>query len=313
MRVAAVLSILVAVCCTAYAPRAAAEDAPFYVVTLGTGIPLPNPERGTAATLVVAGDRTILVDTGRRCLERLVQAGFQSATIIAFTHFHSDHVAEFGELMTNRGIAGIDTPQRILGPAGTRGFVDDFLNAYKRDTEYRVAHHGEHWPQNAMRADVIEAWEPGVILDEDGLRILMFEVDHEPIEPAVGYRIEFGGKSIVISGDTKAMPAMVEAARGADVLVHEAMNVAQLTAARRGLARSNPRLGELLEDLMDYHAGTLEVAAIARDAGVKHLVLTHLVPSIPPTDAAERAFVQGMSDVYTGKITVARDGTKIVP
>jgi ribonuclease Z len=290
-----------------------AEDPDFYVITLGTGIPLPNPERGTAATLVVAGDKTVLVDTGRRCMERLVAAGFQSPSIILFTHFHSDHVAGFGELMTNRGIAGVDVPQRILGPKGTRGLVDDFLNAYRRDTGYRIAHHGEHWPANAMRADVTEAREPGVILDEEGLRVIMFNVDHEPIEPAVGYRIEFGGKSIVVSGDTKAIPEMVEAARGADVLVHEAMYVAQLNQARRLLQRGDPRRAAMLDDMMSHHAGTLDVAAIAREAGVKQLVLTHLVPSIPPTDAAEKIFTTGMSDIYTGPIVVARDGMKIVP
>lgn len=302
------LALLVATCCIG----ATAEDQPFYVVTLGTGIPLPNAARGSAATLVVAGDRTVLVDTGRRCMENLVAAGFQSASIVVFTHFHSDHVAGFGELMTNRGIAGIDTPQRVLGPEGTQGLVDDFLNAYRRDTAYRIAHHGDKWPPNAMRAEVNEC-KPGVILDEDGLRIIMFNVDHEPIEPAAGYRIEFGGKSIVISGDTKAIPAMVEAARGADVLVHEAMYVAQLNQALRLLQQGDPRRAAMLADLMTYHASTLDVAAIARDAGVKHLVLTHLVPSIPPTEAAERVFTTGMSQIYTGPITVARDGTKIVP
>ncbi len=312
MRATAMLCVLAAIAFTTYAPRAIAEDAPFYVVTLGTGIPLPNPDRGTAATLIVAGDRTVLVDTGRRSMENLVAAGYQAASIVVFTHFHSDHVAGFGELMTNRGIAGLDMPQRILGPSGTKSLVEDFLKVYSRDTQYRIDHHHEHWPVNAMKAEVGE-FEPGVILDEDGLRIIMFNVDHEPIEPAVGYRIEFGGKSVVISGDTKAIPAMVEAARGADILVHEAMYVAQLEQAQRLLQQGDPRRAAMLADMMSHHASTLDVAAIARDAGVKHLVLTHLVPSIPPTDAAERLFTTGMNAVYSGPITVARDGTKIVP
>ncbi len=305
--------VLMSICCFAAPGAAQAADPEFYVVTLGTGIPLPNPERGTAATLIVAGDRSVLVDTGRRCMERLVATGRQDASIILFTHFHSDHITEFGELMVNRGVAGVDTPQRVLGPKGTRALVDDFLEVYSRDTEYRVAHHHEHWPPNAMRADVTEALDPGVILDEDGLRITMFNVDHEPIVPAVGYRIDYNGKSVVVSGDTKAIPAMVDAARGADVLVHEAMYVAQLDQARRMLAQGDPRRAAMLDDMMSHHAGTLDIAAIARDAGVKHLVLTHLVPSIPPTDAAERLFTTGMSDIYKGTITVARDGMKIVP
>jgi len=289
-----------------------AEDTSLYVITLGTGIPLPNPARGTAATLVVAGDRSVLVDTGRRSMENLVATGRQSVDIVVFTHFHSDHIADFGEYMMNRGVAGVDTPQRVFGPAGTQSVVDNFLQLYSVDTGYRVAHHGVHWPPNAMKADVKEC-APGTILDEDGLKITMFNVDHEPIEPAVGYKIEFGGKSVVISGDTKPTPKMAEMAKGADILVHEAMNTKILTGVRNGMRTGNPRMGQMLDDLMNYHSGTLEVAAIARDAGVKKLVITHLVPSIQPTDAAEKAFTQGMAEVYAGPIVVARDGMRIDP
>ncbi len=310
MKQVTVAFLLIASCCGSLA--ATAEDPPFYVVTLGTGIPLANPARGTAATLVVAGDRTVLVDTGRRSMENLVAAGYQSATIVLFTHFHSDHIAGFGEYMTNRGIDGTDYPQRILGPAGTQSLVDDFLKVYGRDTEYRIAHHHEHWPVNAMKADVKEC-ATGVILDEDGLKITMFDVDHEPIVPAVGYRIDFAGKSVVISGDTKAIPKMVEMSKGADILVHEAVNMAMLENPRRMLQQSDPRRAAMLEDMISHHSSTLDIAAIARNAGVKKLVLTHLVPSIAPTDAAERVFAQGMSEIYTGPIVVARDGMKIVP
>lgn len=310
MRIAMILSAILSLCLMF--GDAEAQEPKFEVVLLGTGIPLPNPARGTASTLVVAGERTVLIDTGRRVLENLVAAGHQTATYVAFTHFHSDHISDFGEYMVNRGIAGMESPQRVLGPMGTRSLVDDFLKVYSRDTQYRIAHHHEHWPVNAMKAEV-EEFEPGVILDEDGLKITMFKVDHEPIEPAVGYRIDYNGKSVVISGDTKAIPAMVEAARGADVLIHEVMNEQMLNVAKQGLKTSDPRRAAMLEDMMSHHASTLDVAAIARDAGVKQLVLTHLVPSIAPTDAAERAFVQGMSAVYSGPIVMGRDGMKITP
>src|SRR5262245_62016765 len=114
MKRAITVLLLAALYCGPFA--ASAEDPPFYVVTLGTGIPLPNPARGTASTLVVAGDRSIMIDTGRRCMENLVAAGLQSVTFITFTHFHSDHIAGFGEYMMNRGVDGVDVPQRILGP-----------------------------------------------------------------------------------------------------------------------------------------------------------------------------------------------------
>lgn len=288
------------------------DAGPFYVVTLGTGIPLANPERASAATLVVAGERTVLVDTGRNSLVRLVGAGRQSVSMILFTHFHSDHVAGFGEIMVNRGIAGVDTPQVVLGPVGTRGLVDDFLAVYSRDTSYRVAHHGEHWPVDAMKADVRES-EAGVIYDEDGLKITMFNVNHEPILPAVGYRFDYGGKSIVVSGDTRKSANLTEMARDCDILVHEAMNAPLLNRMLVALRRSGQRRAAMLEDMMGHHTAATEVAEIARDANVKQVVLTHLVPSIPPTDAAEKAFVMGMDEIYSGPVHVARDGMKFTP
>ena len=106
---------------------------------------------------------------------------------------------------------------------------------------------------------------------------------------------------------------MVEMARDCDVLVHEAMNTQVLKGLQRALGHSNPRQSAMLKELMEYHTDKLEVAEIARDANVKKLVLTHLVPNIPPTDAADMVFVRGMSDIYTGPIIVARDGMVIVP
>ena len=296
----------------AQTPASADSTNAFYVITLGTGIPIPNPDRATAATLIVAGDRTILIDTGRNALIRLVQAGHQSPSIILFTHFHSDHIAGFGEIMVNRGITGIDTPQVILGPVGTQGLVDDFLAVYSRDTSYRIAHHGDHWPANAMKADVTDC-EPGVILDEEGLRITMFDVNHDPIVPAVGYRIDYGGKSVVVSGDTMKNANLIEAAKDCDLLVHEAMNAPFLNRMLPNIERGNPRQAAMLKDLMSHHTAATEVAEIARDANVKQVVLTHLVPSIPPTDAAEKAFTMGLDKIYSGPIHVARDGMKFTP
>lgn len=306
------LAILFTTIVAAHPQASAQSTGPFYVVTLGTGIPLPNPDRASAATLVVAGERSILIDTGRNALVGLAGAGRQNVSMILFTHFHSDHIAGFGEIMVNRGITGVDTPQKILGPVGTQGLVDDFLAVYSRDTAYRVAHHGEHWPADAMKADVTEC-EPGVIYDKDDLRITMFDVNHEPIFPAVGYRIDYAGKSIVVSGDTKKNANLIEIARDCDILIHEAMNAPVLNRMQTALQRGNPRQAAMLKDLMSHHTPATQVAEIARDANVKQVVLTHLVPSIPPTDAAEKAFVMGMDKIYSGPIHVARDGMKFTP
>lgn len=285
---------------------------PFHAVLLGTGIPIPNPDRACAATLVVAGETTVLVDTGRGALTRLVSAGYNDVSMILYTHFHSDHISELGEIMVNRTIAGADKPMTVLGPKGADEVVKGLLAGFARDNEYRKAHHGEHWHEAGMRADVTE-FEPGVIYDNGGLKITMFDVDHEPIEPAVGYRFDFAGKSIVISGDTVATPRMTEAARGCDVLIHEAIDVETIRRGQAMVQRTDPRRAALIEDLLDYHTPTLDLARIAQEAGVKKLVITHLIPSIAPSDAPEKNFIRGMSEIYSGPIVVGRDLMKIVP
>ena len=293
-------------------PWAQAQEGAFYAVTIGTGMPLPNPDRACAATLIVAGDQKILVDTGRGTLGRLAESGHLDIDAILYTHFHNDHISEFGEILVNRAIAGATEPMSVHGPAGTQAVTDALLAPYALDTEYRIEHHGDKYAAAAMTAEVSEH-EPGVIFDAEGLVIRMFMVDHEPIEPAVGYRFEYGGKSIVVSGDTKKSAALQEAAKDCDLLIHEAVNKQIMTGVMRGMQQSNPRQAKMIEELMDYHTDTTEIAEIARDAGVKKVVLTHLVPSIPPTDAAEKRFVTGMDAIYGGEILVARDGMKFEP
>lgn len=293
------------------AQRAAAQD-DFYAILLGTGIPLPNPERASAATLIVAGDTTLLIDTGRGSMVRLAEAGYRDVSMVAFTHFHSDHFADFGEILLNRAINGANNPLPVYGPAGTQSLVDDFLRLYEHDHETRIAHHGEHWYPEGMQADVTEC-EPGVIYDQDGLRVTMFDVDHEPVVPAVGYRIDYNGKTIVVSGDTKKIAAMVEMSRGADLLIHEAINGPLLNGLLPGMRRNNPRQAAMLEDMMSHHTTAIEVAEIAAEAGVKKVALTHLVPSIPPQEGPEKAFIRGMDAIYDGPIIVGRDGMRVDP
>ncbi len=147
--------------------------------------------------------------------------------------------------------------------------------------------------------------------EHDGVTITMFEVDHSPVFPAVGYRFDCQGRSIVISGDTIMVPAMIEQSRGADILVHDTMNKGMVRMGLEGLRGSNPRLASMGDEMMEYHADCLEVARIAQEAGVKTLVLTHLVPSIPPEDAMEGLFIQGMDKIYSGTIIAGCDGMNI--
>ncbi len=294
-------------------PRSLDPDAGISVILLGTGIPIPNPQRGTACTAVIAGDRVFLVDTGRNCVVTLDQAGIFDLDAIFYTHYHSDHFIGLGEILLNFGVAGIDRSIPVLGPPGAVEVVEGIVATYRLDLEYRITHHGEKFSEAVMNPTVTEH-EPGVVLDEDGLTVTMFPVCHEPIEPAVGYRFEYRDRIVVISGDTRVCPEFAAGAEGADLLVSEAENAAMFNPAL-ALARAagNTRQLEMIQEGMEYHAETLALARMAQEAGVKKLALTHLFPSIPPTEAAEAAFIQGMSDYFDGPIIVGRDGMEVAP
>lgn len=277
-----------------------------HAVLLGTGIPIPNPDRANASTLIVVDGKTFMVDTGPGSVTRLAENGFRHVDYVLYTHFHLDHYGDLDRLLFARGAAGAEEPLPVLGPKGTKDVVEKVVASVAIDETYRLEHHGEHWSEYAMQAAVQE-FEPGVIFDEGGLKITMFHVNHEPVVPAVGYRFDYDGKSIVVSGDTKKSDSLIAAAQDCDLLIHEAMNATVLNGALPGLKRVQPRAAAILEDLMSHHTSTLEVAEVAKAANAKKVVLTHLVPTIAPQDAPEKMFVRGMSDIYSGPIVVGRD------
>ena len=282
----------------------------FSVTLLGTGTPMVNPARACSSTLVSAGEKAFLIDTGGGFYNNLAATGRQDVDVVLFTHFHSDHIADFGELLVSRTIAGATQPLTTIGPSGVTKVVAGLTAAYELDLKYRQDHHGDKYASAGASAKVIEA-EPGVVYDQDGAKVTMFEVDHKPVSPAVGYRFDFQGRIIVISGDTIMVPAMIEQSRGADILVHDTMNKDMVKGGMEAIKDANPRMWAMGDEMMEYHADRMEVARIAQEAGVKKLVLTHLVPSIPPDEAMEAVFTQGMEDIYSGTIIAGRDSMTI--
>ncbi len=272
------------------------------VITLGTGTPIPSLDRACSATLIIAGNRTVLVDFGRGALIRLAQAQLLKTDLLLFTHYHSDHISDFGELMVTRTVAGAKTPLPVIGPVGAKKVVNSMLDVFSMDKQYRITHHGAAFGSAGMEAPVTEA-QPGVVYDKGGLKITMFEVDHRPVVPAVGYKFEYKGKSIVVSGDTIKVPKMIEMAQGADILVHEALNKKLLEI---GANRMNARVKKMALDLHEYHTPHTEVAEIAKEANVKKLVLTHMVPS-PFNAAMGMLFTRGMGKIFKGPIELSKD------
>lgn len=283
------------------------------LVLLGTGTPLYSPNRSGAGNLVIAGDTRVMVDCGWGASRRLNAAGVPQTLIDAvfFTHLHSDHITDFPDLLIMRWTAGATKPLIVYGPVGTRAMIDAFLAALSEDIRFRFAHHGEKLSQDGIRCDVHElpvTNDRARAATFDTLTIDAFAVDHYPVEPALGYRFERSGRSIVFSGDTKMCESLTRACAGADMLVCEAMNAGMVAAlASRLRDAGNERNAGMIDDVLTYHISTDDVAALARDAGVRHAVLSHILPGVPDDGPLADAFVAGMSEIYDGQITLGRD------
>lgn len=289
-----------------------------HVALCGAGSPLPDPNRSGPCLAVIAGNTLLVVDAGSggsRNLQRM-RLGPGRVAAVLLTHFHSDHIDGLGELAMQRWVgAAHEAPLPVYGPPGVEAVVGGFNQAYHADFGYRTAHHGEAIAPSSgagSQAVPFELPAPGElreIWNADGLMIRTFTVDHEPVHPAVGYRFDYGGRSLVISGDTVKLQTTADAARDADLLLHEALAphlVARLTAAAEQAGQHG--VAKITRDILDYHTTPVEAAEIARDAGVRALVFYHIVPPLL-VPGAEASFLAGVDEIWTGPLAVARDGT----
>ena len=285
----------------------------FEIAFLGTGSPLPSADRCGAGQVVLAGETPVLVDCGWGAARRLVPAGVRPNTIdtVLFTHMHTDHMTDFPDFLFQRWTGGAVRPLRVYGPEGTAEMVEGFLLALRRDISFRLAHHGDKLHPDGIKVEVEEVPATATaqrFLDVGGMTVESFEVDHFPVVPAFGYRFRHDGRSAVLSGDTSFCASLLAAAEGADLLVCEALNTTMLEswiARLRELGR--PREAGMLSDVPSYHIATTEIARLAQQAGVGEIVLSHIIPPIPNSTEQETAFMAGMSDIYPGRIRVARD------
>jgi ribonuclease Z len=289
-----------------------------HVGLCGAGSPLPDPERSGPCVVVIAGADVYVVDTGAGSSENLARMRIPQGRVdaILLTHFHSDHIDGLGELMMQRWVGGTHTePVPVYGPRGVEQVVDGFNRAYAQDAVYRVAHHGEATvPASgtggvARPFDVPAEGRDVVVLEHEGLMVTAFRVDHAPIEPSIGYRFDYAGRSALVSGDTSKNANLERAAQGVDLLVHEALApalVANITRAARIQGREN--LAKITTDILDYHTAPVEAAEIARDAGAGHLLFYHIVPPLPLRPLRE-VFLDGVDGVYDGPVTLGFDGT----
>ncbi len=331
-----VVAILIAVAVIAYSQRASIaarlmekglesrmgadvvtemEDG-LHLALCGAGGPLPAPNASGPCVAVVAGKQLFMVDAGTDGPRNLGRMGYQPGTVqgVFLTHFHSDHIDDLGEISTMRWAGGDNaTPLPVYGPNGVERVVDGFNTAYAQDITYRHEHHGDLVaPMNAAGMQAVPFEKPAMgeltlVYEGDGLKVEMLAVDHSPVEPAVGYRFSYKGRTLLITGDTTKQANIQKFSQGIDLLVHEALapnlvNMMHDTANKLG----NKIMAKITYDILDYHASPVEAAETARDAGVGHLLYYHIVPPliIPGQDLL---YLNGAEEIFPD-YTIGEDG-----
>ncbi|MCL7982275.1 MAG: MBL fold metallo-hydrolase [marine benthic group bacterium] len=262
------------------------------VLMCGTASPMPAKGRAQACVAVIAGDRMFVVDAGAGSAG-VATAGrtpLEDLSGVLLTHFHSDHIAALYDFNLNSWVAGRSAPLTVMGPVGVDEVVEGMNDAYALDRGYRVAHHGaELLPPElgVMQSRVIE---PGVVLEEAGLRITAFPVNHAPVDPAVGYRFEYRGRSVAVSGDAVVDDGLRQGVQGVDLLLQDAISLPIVTALERANAELGiQRMERILHDIQDYHAPTGSLDELVDELGVSMLAIYHLVPP-PPGTIMKRIF-----------------------
>lgn len=286
-----------------------------HVGLCGTGSPLPNRDRAGACTVVIAGKAMFVVDAGEGGARNIALMGLPNGRIEALflTHFHSDHIDGLGPMMLLRWTgSGNDGPLPVHGPPGVEAVIAGFDAAYAADDGYRTAHHGPLVTPPAAAGGTAMSFAmpttPTVVYEASGLTVTAFPVDHRPVHPAVGYRFDYKGRSVVISGDTAASPSLERAGKGADLLIHEALQpemVKMLASRLKAAGRS--QTAQIMLDILDYHASPAQAADSARAAGAKMLVLSHIVPPYPMR-YLDAAFLGDAKSKFSGPVIVGEDG-----
>jgi ribonuclease Z len=258
------------------------------VTLLGTGALAPSITRSGPATLIEAGDEVLLFDCGRGALQRLQQAGVrvQDLDAVFLTHLHSDHTVGLPDLWLTGWATGRVTPLTVYGPEGTEAMLKSLRDAFQADIASRSAPGGA-----ALEAhDIVE----NVVYRSDAVTVTAFVVDHGAIKPAYGFRVDYrGGRSVVLSGDTKYSENLISNARGAQLLIHEVA-----AADPQALERS-----ERLRDIMSLHTSPEEAARVFKAAHPYLAIYSHIIL----LDTNEDELLRRTRATYRGAVEVGRD------
>src|SRR5690349_5119458 len=282
----------------------AQPDARTRLVLLGTGggPRITANGRSKPANLIVAGGVPYVIDCGEGVALQYVRAGFALNRLryLFITHHHSDHNLDYGNLINDAWVAGLKTPVDAYGPPPIKAITEAYWQLNRFDIETRIADEGRVDLRKLVA--VHEFSEPGPVMQNADVKVTAARVRHPPIREAYAYRFDAADRSIVISGDTTYSPELIALAKGADVLVSEAMHLGGL---ERLLAKV-PNAATLREHLLASHIVTEDLGKLAAEAGVKTLVLSHLVPSDDPS-ITDALWTEGVRKHYGGPIIVGHD------
>lgn len=279
-----------------------------FVALLGTkggpairkGSPMP-----TSSVLSLGGQMAV-VDCGLGVTRGLVDQAIalKDISLIFITHLHSDHYLELGPLLHTAWTAGLKTPVRVFGPSGLARYWDGFVASMVEDIDTRIEDEGRPDLRLLVGFMVLRA---GETVEVDGLAVRAMQSIHPPLVESLSLSFAGGGKRVVFSGDTAHNPALADFAKGADLLVHEAMLAAGLAAL---MARIGNGDGRLMQHWLRSHAMAADAARTATEAGVKALALHHLIPSDDPAFGPED-WRRAVAPHWTGPLHVGRDGLRI--
>jgi ribonuclease Z len=266
------------------------------VVLLGTGVGPPvNLQQYGASILVEAGGQRFLFDCGRGATLRLAQAGVPLGTItrVFLTHLHSDHVVQLPDLLLTGWAGGQRAvPLEVWGPVGTRAMMTHLQEAFAFDIQMR-RDIDEHVPAAGITVVSHEVSADSVVFSEHGATVTAFAVDHGPVQPAFGYRIDYAGHSVVLSGDTRVSENLVRHAQGVDVLVHEVIDPQAIRD------RPDRPSAAIIDAIIAHHTTPQQAAEVFRRVAPRLAVYSHA----PNT---ERILTQTRTG-YTGPLEGAED------
>jgi len=269
------------------------------VFVCGSASPLGTGQ-AQACIAVVTPEHFYLIDSGAGSTTNIALLNLPTDRLdgILVSHFHSDHIAEIYEVNLNSWVRGRKEPMRVLGPQGIGEVVDGINTTYQHDREYRSAHHGESFLPPHLGLIDHQTVTAGVIIDDGDLKITAYRAEHPPIEPGLGYRIDYRGRSVVVSGDSNVSVETQRIVEGADLLLHDALSVPTLSRLSKAFSSvGQSRMSKIVDDVMDYHASTESLIALGKSSDVGMVAFYHLVP-VPANPIIAEVFMRATPDNF---------------